>query len=131
MAQQTDLVFVTYIEAPRRAARNQVVKELVRKQALKAYYSPQGSDRMEERRRESAALDKQYRRKHMNRFRIRRDHELEKDDSSAKVASLEPILSRKVYAFEPYVSSLGPGAWELLDYCESSILPDEFRGDHR
>lgn len=118
--QQNDLVFVTYTEAPKRAARNQTVKDLVRKQALKAYYSPQGSDRVEERRRESDALDKRSRKRHMNRFRVRRDQELEKETSQDKAASqgLEPILIKRVYAFEPYITSLGPGAWELLEYCE-------------
>lgn len=128
MVEQTDLVFVTYTDAPKRAARSQAVKDLVRKQALKAYYSPQGSDRAEERRRESDALDKQSRKKHMNRFRVRRDQELEKGKKEGRGSSGSPeveksagpvlSLSRRVYAFEPYITSLGPGAWELLEYCE-------------
>lgn len=113
MVEQNDLVFVTYTDAPKRAARNQAVKDLVRKQALKAYYSPQGSDRVEERRRESDALDKLSRKKHMNRFRVTRDQELEKGkkerrgkgDFAAPEAekAVGPVLnlSRKVYAFEP------------------------------
>lgn len=131
MVGQNDLVFVTYTDAPKRAARSQAVKDLVRKQALKAYYSPQGSDRVEERRRESDALDKQSRKKHMNRFRVKRDQELEKGEKEERRKSdsiepretkeIEPILNltRKVYAFEPYITSLGPGAWELLEYCKS------------
>ncbi|KAF2163075.1 hypothetical protein M409DRAFT_26521 [Zasmidium cellare ATCC 36951] len=134
MAQQqqqtNDLVFVTYTDAPTRAARTRAVKDLVRKQALKAYYSPQGSDRVEERRRESDALDKQSRKKHMNRFRVRRDQELGKgkeDEEKVKGdgdegKAVDPILlSRRVYAFEPYISSLGPGAWELLEYFRNSF----------
>ncbi|KAK4495443.1 hypothetical protein PRZ48_013774 [Zasmidium cellare] len=124
MAQQqqpNDLVFVTYTSAPKRAARSQAVKDLVRKQALKAYYSPQGSDRVEERRRESDAVDKVSRKRHMNRFRVRRDQVLEKEKEEVAAKDV-PVLARRVHAFEPYVSSLGPGAWELLEYCESLPL---------
>lgn len=112
-----DLVFVTYTQAqsPRRTARSQAVKDLVRKQALKAYYSPQGSDLVEERQRESDALDKVSRKRHMGRFRLRKE----------EVGETGLGLSgRRVYAFEPYISSLGPGAWELLEYCKTPPTPE-------
>jgi hypothetical protein len=123
MAQQQDFVFVTYTEKPGTVSRDPSTKGIVRKQALKAHYSAQGSNLTAERQRESSAVTGRPRRQHMGRFR------LPKTTAQSKPEDASPKLGQSVHALDPFVSSLGGHAWELLDYCEYTLCATNAPGE--
>jgi hypothetical protein len=114
-------VFVTYTATPKDAARTSSVREAVRRRAMVAYHEKGGRYATSEQHGHCQLDGKARMHRNMTKFKLDRTSSLQIPNSASREAAqpapLEQPLNHHLPALDPYVTELGPGAWELLHFC--------------
>ena len=121
LSEEGGYVFVTYTATPKDAARALSVREAVRRQAMVAYHEKGGQYATSEQRGHCQSNGKARMHRNMTKFKLDRTSSLQIPNSAsceaAQPASAERPLNHHLPGLDPYVTELGPGAWELLHFC--------------
>ena len=124
LSEEGGYVFVTYTATPKDSARASSVREAVRRQAMVAYHEKGGqyaTYATSEQHGDCQSTGKARMHRNMTKFKLDRTSSLQIPNSTSREAaqptSSERPLNHHLPALDPYVTELGPGAWELLHFC--------------